>query len=454
MKTQTPKPNNRSESRVDRPLVFLAVAVTAGLVLVLAMQFKLGWSNPASVNARADDEYGENRTRIEQMTEQEREQVQRKAKQYFGELNEDQRASNRKLHSNLNSAENGDELKETLKRFNTWLTSLTSFQLEELREKLRNAKTAVERREIVEETKKELDLKKWIRTLPRPDRERLARVKDDSQERDRIISEIREEQDRRLATGESTSPPSFRRRPGSRSGFGPRIKSAELENVLNVMAKELRYPAKEQQAIQALSPVLRHVRILHDLVSTSQETSRKGLLTDKYLVERFEESELESELKNRLAKFADAEADPRKGEYDLFRLLIRSTVTEQFSRYKKPDSAELLQFSQQLSREERQFVMRFRGDDLRRILEYKYSQKQREKSSKEFREFFKLLSSVQGFPSRFRPPSSRSGGSRTGKFQGPRGKPERGGSRPPSGRGGNFQKTRKKSDRSRSPQKR
>ncbi|GAB4153921.1 MAG: hypothetical protein Tsb009_30430 [Planctomycetaceae bacterium] len=438
MKSQTTKLPRSGRQSVDAPLVILAIAVVIGLLLVLFVQKQY-------VAARENQRLQQNRQRIAQMSERERERTRRKAKQYFEELNEDDRQAFREFHKNLQSADDSQELKETLNRFNKWLSSLTSFQLESLREKLRKAKSATDRRKIVEEAKRKTDFEKWVRELPRFDRERLERARRNPSEFQRLVAEIREEQQRRLVTGESSSATSFRRGMRSRGNLGPHLNSHDLDLVLKRMSSKLNYSASRKQSLQNQSPVLRHLQILTDAVRLETESPGKNFLKDSDLLPLLDRADIPSELKSRLNRIASSNSDPRRSEYDLLRLVVRSVMFEQFSRYQKPDNAELVRFSQQLSREDRQLVMKYRGEDQRRLLEYKYMQKQRYKSFNEFRTLFKLLAKIPGFPNPFRGIPRRH--PRSGSGRGPRDR-----SKSVQSRSGRFGEKRKGKPFERTPQ--
>ena len=79
----------------------------------------------APVKLRAADSYAEQRARLEAMSAEEKEQLQRK-KERFEALSESERNRLRELHSAVASVPESDELLAVMTRYNEWLKTLSS----------------------------------------------------------------------------------------------------------------------------------------------------------------------------------------------------------------------------------------------------------------------------------------------------------------------------------------
>lgn len=244
MKTTKPTP------RIEPVLIVLLAAVGLGVfALFQAPQF-FGEAPPSS------PEYAANRERIEQMTQSQRDRVKHRFKK-FQEMSASRRNELRNLHADLQTAPDAKELKQALERYNTWLTSLSVGERDDLRRKLSKAKTPREQRQIVLEKKREVDVERLLQSAHRFDREEYKRTRDPAR-KEEILARIRET----YAYGRQ------RRR-------SPTLKPEELDAVVNVIAGLLKPTPKQTAEWQKLEPQQRRLQIM---IAALQEHTRRSIV--------------------------------------------------------------------------------------------------------------------------------------------------------------------------------
>lgn len=415
MKTPNPNPRKKRSLKIDRSYVIVASMIAVGVLLAFTAKL-------TSVSAREEEAYKTGRDRIGNMSADERERLKLKAKLFLDKFDDKKRQSYRKLHSQLEDDENSESLKKTLGRYNAWLATLSPYRREELREKLSKAPSPKEQREVIVEAQKKQEYDKWYRSLSDRDRGRLRFVKDDPVRRESLEMEIRAEQERRAATGESVSPPVRRSRSRSGSGSSLRLNSETLEAILQEVAAKLNVPKTTKHTWETMPDFRRHINILHAAVKQCREPKgvpNPSFLNDASLKSMVIKSSLDSQSISRIIGYVDG----RSQRWGILKILVGSTMSEMFSGRKKPTEEELSKFLEEMDAKNRAQIMRFRGDELKRWLEFKFNQKLREGSHQEMREFLKSLNDLPEWKWGQRSQGgSRSGpGNRTGR------KPTRGG---------------------------
>lgn len=411
MKTQTPASADResrknSPRRIDRSIVIVAAMAAIGVLLISLVQM-------TTVSAREAQRREERRRRIANMSADERDQLERKSKRFFEDFDEQKRESLRELHQGLESAENAEALRKTLTRYNKWLATLSPYERDELRDKLDNAASTDSRLQIISDAKAYQDRQKWLRSLPRSDRERLKKLDEKSAEYEQAIQEIRSRQEEQLAKGESQSPvPRSRGRFGSRSRSGPRLASADLDAALGMILANMNLSESQRTELSEVSEIRRRVRILHEAAKmhdVPEGAPQQGFLDDESLKTLIQASKLKPELKKKLVSSADSAG----GRWGILRMLFGSTMREMFARNSRPSDEELSKFVETMSARDRAQLIRYRGDELQRWLEFKYNNQRRASAYRDNRELFKTLGKLPGW--KWYPPKRSGGPGRTGR---------------------------------------
>jgi hypothetical protein len=234
--------------RIELSLVLLVLAVGLGAFALIQAPGLFGEAAPSS------PEYAANRRRIEQMTPAERDRIKHRAAK-FAALSESRRNELRKLHSQLQNDPDANELQEVLDRYNAWLTSLPVDERDKLRAKLATAKSPEQQRQIVADTKREIDIERLLKSAPLYERRDYRRERDPQKKQD-ILARIRETYAY-----------------GSQRSRGPTLKPDELDAVVNVIEGQLKPTPKQSAEWRKLEPGQRRLKIM---IAALQEHSRRA----------------------------------------------------------------------------------------------------------------------------------------------------------------------------------
>ncbi|MFQ5734507.1 MAG: hypothetical protein ACE5KM_21440 [Planctomycetaceae bacterium] len=300
---------------------------------------------------RETAEYRANREKIARMTESQRARVLRRSDRYFNEWTEQQRADARKLHKDLQNAPDSERLNDVLKTFNAWMASLPLVERETVREELRKADNAEQRRLIVAAHKDRQDDQRLLRSLPLPQRMAIKRESNPERKKE-MIRRFRESM-------------SFR--------FGSVLQRTELDAVVKLIAGRLTLSPQETAELKTLEPASRRLRIV---VTAMKEHARRrrdakpGLLSDDDLRDTVE-SEIEDEdLKKKL--LGDPSSFPRRSKYRILFLLSRSFFKERSIVAGNPTNEQLSDFFQKLSPKRQDEIMQESGSNQKRRLKRIY----------------------------------------------------------------------------------
>lgn len=414
---------------LDLRLLTLLLLMAAGVVTALQLPGLFG--DPR----RQTSEYAANREKIAAMTEQERQQVKRRADRYF-HLPEQERQSIRKLHADLQKAPDAERLRAVMKQYNQWLTSLSQQKLLDLRGRLAKAGTAEEKVQIVKDVQAEQARRKadeeFVSTLDFPQRTQYYRERD-PRKRKKLLERFR-----------SSTP--FR----SGARRMEHLSSEELDAVTWFIADCMALPATRKEELKPLNPHTRHLKIMV-LAMNEQERRRKsadsnraalasvgaafgpafpvGLLNDPDLRGPVEQSDLDPGLKERLLKATSF----RRFRAGMLSLIGRSIFHERRELRGNPTDEQLNEFFKSLDRNRQdEHLTSLRIDKKEELKRWYLDGGDDAEDYREFRrvwsmQFFRRFGGRRP-PSQFGPRSKRSGGNRSGRSGGKR--PPRRGERP------------------------
>jgi len=324
------------------PMVLLLLSA-AGTFALFQIPALFGGKNDDTDHVRA------HRERIANMTQAERERLRRRADRYFEELTESDRQRLRQLHRDLQTHPNADELKRVMQKYNEWLASLSAYEQKELRDRLENAQTLEDKRQIVEEFQQKQDEERYVRSLDDRSRKILLREPDWKKRRQMI------ERFRGARRG---------RRRFSRS---PSLDSPKLDQVVRFIESRLSLSQAQTEMLNELSPAHRHIKVM--VLAMNEHLRRRkqdgsGLLEDATLRPRVEKEIADSDLKQHLL---DAMGS-RRSKYGILFLITRSIYHERRKLRGKPTEEQLKQFVQTLDPQRKDKLMRYRGSEKRDML--------------------------------------------------------------------------------------
>ncbi len=329
---------NKPKHNVDYRAIVLLIFIAGGLIALVRIPHLFGQPE------RDEETYAANRNRIEQMTQTERDRVKRRAERYF-ELDEKDRDRIRQLHHDLQHDKDAQELKKVMERYNDWLTSLSPYERNDIRDKLRKAKTAEKKRQIIEDQRN----LQFVDTLEGPAREFFKGVSTPQERRERIM-EFRETM----------------YRPGMRSGRSsyPAIALEKLGPFFKAIQAKLELKETEKQQLEKLTGAQRSYRIMALALRqrSRQRSFSSGPLSDHNLREMVEEVIDDSELKQKLL------GSRKRPLYAVSQALFRHRGKTAGN----PTDQQLSNFFANLSPEKRDELMQTGGSDRQRRLRQWY----------------------------------------------------------------------------------
>jgi hypothetical protein len=344
--------------RIEPGLVVLLAAVGLGVFALFQAPDLFGEPAPSS------PAYVANRERIEQMTQSERDRIQHRFEK-FNELSAARQDELRKLHADLQTAKDGTKLQKVLKRYNDWLTSLSVVERDELRTKLRDAKTVDAQWQIVAQTKQKKDDERLLQFASGRDRFDYYNEKD-PKKKEEILAQIREKYTY-----------------GARRRWGPTLKPDELDLVINVIADLLKPSAAQRAEWEKLKSPKRRLKIMIAALQEHEKRRRKrepgkrefalrepGLLSDAKLRQPMEEAVKDEELRQRLRP---PPANPafRRARYWILSLIKNTIDQERRKECGNPSDEKLSSFFAGLP-EQRLETLSQQGSNRMRTLKWWY----------------------------------------------------------------------------------
>lgn len=360
-----------AKTNLDWRMLVLTACVaigTAGLFLVPRL---LG------SGARQTAEYQANRERIKNMTAIERERVLRRADRFF-DMSEEEQSRIRNLHKDLQNDPEAEKLRAVMTRYNEWLASLSVYEREDLRSKLRKAKSPAEMSQLIAQTKEQKEVE---REVPRS-----------------VRTAWRKERD----------PKKWTKMPDP-------LDPGQLDTVTAFLEGRLQLTDRQKSELQSLPAHRRHVRVATMAMEKHNEQrfpGRSRILDDSALRPHVEREIQDDALRKRLLTAMQS----RWFRHGFMFLVARSIFAERRTVRGEPTDQELEEFVKSLDEEKQKELMRSRGSDHRRTLERMYYNGGED--SKEFEEFRNQWTRLmwRRFP---RKKSSRPNGGRFGKGFGP-----------------------------------
>lgn len=360
-------------TRNKRDYGFAAVLLLliAGIVALIRVPDQ--FSDPVRESAA----YQENRRRIEDMTESQRDRIETRAKR-FNKLSKAQKDEKRDLHKALQNAPDSRRLKAVLGKFNAWMASLPLVERLRVREELRNAKSPEERSRIITAEKDRQEDLRLVSSLPGPQRRAIERETNPERKKE-LISRFRESM-------------SFRYR-RSRSGRDVRLDEEQLDAVIAVIAGKLSLTPQQKSELKSLRPSGRRLRTLVFAMKEHGQRrddtlrltsvlrfvapaaglaagSRPGLLADNDLRKAIEAEIQDADLKKKLLE--DPWSRFRRNRYHVLFLVSRALFEERRTIAGDPTDEQLSKFFQKLDRTKQDEIMRAGGSNQKQLLKREY----------------------------------------------------------------------------------
>lgn len=354
-----------------------AALIIAGLTLpAVAVPLLLG-----AAGRDEDPAYEANRRKIESMSRERRNRLQRNYEQFLA-LSESDRDKFRELHRAVeDDARQGGNLRAVLERYNGWLKTLLPFQREELRKQ-----DPAARMTLISQYMEEQRHERWVRSLPERHQYALLRERNDPEKRKDLELRFRREQERTQSGRASVVPGSMTTYWGSSSQRDLKLCRDDFEAVMSAVESSVKLPEEDLQKLKSATKAQRYLLVLLRAVKqpSGQPESRDQLnWPDDALLDQTIAKISRDSVRERI----ELEEQPEGRRLLMARLIVRRFLSEWWEQ-NAPDEEELREFFENLDPGEQDRITNLTGWWQKRTLTRRYFEEHPPAYSDEYREFW------------------------------------------------------------------